>query len=111
MACGNPAEWTPAKPSWAQCDVTSYVAWEYLGGELVLGKVFLDGEETEHHYWNRVDGNDIDLTREQFTDGQEVREVEVLTSNFIRENSTSIRPELLDRIAILRTKVAERLSG
>jgi len=111
QTCGDPAGWSADNPSWQQCDVSAFVAWEHLGGDLVLGKVFLDGAETEHHYWNRVDGRDIDLTRAQFVDGQEVREVDVVTDASLREHADSIRPELLDRIAIMRDRVAARLGA
>ena len=30
-------------------------------------------------YRNRIDGRDIDLTRAQFVDGQEVREIDVVS--------------------------------
>ena len=108
---GNPAEWTRDNPSWQQCDASAFVAWEYLGGDLVLGKVFLDGEESEHHYWNRIDGTDVDLTRAQFVDGQEVEEVDVLTSSFLEQNAGTMKPDVLERIAILSAAVRNNLGS
>lgn len=109
--CGESADWSPDNPSWQQCDASAFVAWEHLGGDLVLGKVFLNGHETEHHYWNRIDGHDVDLTRAQFVNGEEVREIEVVPSSFLRENLSSMKPEVLERIAIMRVKVDEKLDA
>lgn len=106
---GNSLEWSPDNPSWQQCDASAFVAWEHLGGELVLGKVFLNGQETEYHYWNRIDGVDFDLTRDQFIDGQDIEEVEVLSNSFLQQNASSMKPEVLQRITILRHKVNEAL--
>ena len=78
--CGEPEKFSPDNPSWQQCDASAFVAWEHLGGDLVLGKVFLDGERTEHHYWNRIDGEDFDLTREQFQNGENIVEANVVPS-------------------------------
>lgn len=108
--CGDPIAWSPQRPSWQQCDASAFVAWEHLGGELVLGKVFLDGVETEHHYWNRIDGRDIDLTRDQFVHGEEIREVDVLTSSYLRANMDAMKPEVRQRIAVMRTRVARALA-
>lgn len=107
--CGDPVNWSSDNPSWQQCDASAFIAWEHLGGDLVLGKVYLDDEETEHHYWNRIDRHDVDLTRGQFIDGQEVREIEVLPNSFLRENASLMKPEVLERIAIMRERVSEKL--
>ena len=56
-----PDRWTPARPALGQCAVTALTVNDLVGGEILrttnLGVV---------HYWNRVDGVDIDLTRDQF---------------------------------------------
>ncbi len=109
--CGTPAGWSRDNPAWQQCDASAFVAWEHLGGELVLGKVFRNGEQVEHHYWNRIDGTDVDLTRSQFTDGQEIIEHDVLTSSFLENNANSMKPDVLRRIAILRDEVNDRLTS
>lgn len=103
-------EWTPDNPAFGQCDVSSLIAWEYLGGELVLSQVFVNGEMTEHHYWNRVDGLDLDLTREQFTGNEDIRVKSVLTSEQLRNNQDSMRPEFVVRLELFRRAVADRLA-
>ena len=67
--------WTPDNPSRGQCDITSLVVHDLLGGELLGADVFLDGERIEGHMWNRLpSGIDVDLTREQFRRGEVIGE-------------------------------------
>ena len=68
-------EWTPENPSCGQCDVTSLVVHDLLGGELLGSDVYLDGERVEGHMWNRLaSGVEIDLTRAQFRRGEAIGE-------------------------------------
>ncbi len=105
-----PALWSPENPALGQCEVAAFVAWEYLGGDLVLGRVMLNGEQTEHHYWNRIDGVDLDLTREQFRGDEIIEELSSLDSASIRAQQDSIHVEMANRMAILRSAVAQRLA-
>ena len=57
----EPDVWSLDNPAWGQCAVTSLVIQDYFGGNLLR---VTDGHAT--HYWNRVDGVDIDLTLMQF---------------------------------------------
>jgi hypothetical protein len=67
--------WTPANPSLGQCAVTALVAHDLFGGELLEAEVWhADGSRQGFHYWNRLAGVDIDLTRAQFTRGERVQE-------------------------------------
>ena len=102
-------EWSPENPAKGQCEVSSFVAWQYLGGDLVLAQVFLNGEQLEHHYWNRINGEDVDLTREQFRRQEEIVEVNVLQDAFLAENMNTMKPEVLGRINVLRERVAASL--
>lgn len=43
-------DWNADNPSRGQCEPSSFVAWRFLGGDLVLGRVLVDGEQVEHHY-------------------------------------------------------------
>ncbi len=105
----TPGQFSAAVPEKGQCDASSFVAWRYLGGDLVLAKVFVGGVETEHHYWNRIDGQDLDLTRGQFTGTEEIREVAVHPSAMLAERMPEMRPELLGRIELLSERVATDL--
>jgi hypothetical protein len=67
--------WTRENPSLGQCDVTCLVVNDLLGGELAAADVYLDGERVEGHMWNRLPcGLEVDLTREQFRQGEIVGE-------------------------------------
>jgi hypothetical protein len=56
-----PDEWTPARPSHGQCAVTAVVVHGRFGGEICRTT-----NQGVLHYWNRLDGVDVDLTRDQF---------------------------------------------
>lgn len=68
-------DWTPDNPSCGQCDITTLVVHDLLGGDVLAADVFLDGVRVEAHMWNRLpSGLEVDLTREQFRMGQEIGE-------------------------------------
>lgn len=103
--------WTPENPSRGQCDVTSLVVQDIFGGELLAAGVFRDGERVESHMWNRLPGGiELDLTRDQFTNGE-----------VIGESSVRQRPSELDRehpryhryeaYLVLASRVQERLTN
>ncbi len=69
------AGWSADNPAWGHCDVTALVVHDLLGGDLMLGEVHSAGEQHGYHWWNVLpDGAEVDLTREQFRDGQTVTE-------------------------------------
>jgi hypothetical protein len=73
-------DWSTENPARGHCGVTALVVQEHLGGDLLLADVVhADGSRQGVHYWNRLpDGTEIDLTREQFVDGEVVLEPEVV---------------------------------
>jgi hypothetical protein len=51
---------------------------DLLGGDLVLGEVFVGETKVGHHYWNRLpDGTDLDFTADQFHPGETVTDGKV----------------------------------
>lgn len=67
------AAWTPENPAWGHCDITALLLHDLFGGELVVGEVWLGGEQHGYHTWNRLPGGvDVDLTAEQFRRGRRV---------------------------------------
>ena len=59
--------WRPDNPSRGQCGVTALVIQDLLGGDLILGEVYVGKSKVGHHYWNRLpDGSEVDLTADQF---------------------------------------------
>ncbi|NND01893.1 MAG: hypothetical protein HKN91_03830 [Acidimicrobiia bacterium] len=107
-ACAD--QWTKQNRARGQCDVSSFVLWEHAGGDLVLGQVFVDGELVEHHYWNRIDGVDLDLTADQFSGEETIKEMTVVDSATLASNQDQMRQELATRIEILRRAVMARLA-
>ena len=67
--------WSEDNPSRGQCDVTTLVVHDLLGGDLLAADVYLDGDRIEGHMWNRLpSGFEIDLTRDQFKHGEVIGE-------------------------------------
>lgn len=57
-----PQAWTPEIPSVGQCAVTAAVVFDRFGGEIRRAV-----NQEVLHYWNLLNGFDVDLTRDQFT--------------------------------------------
>lgn len=67
------ADWQPGNPAWGHCDITALIVNDLFGGDLVVGQVYLDGVRHGFHWWNRLAGGaELDLTREQFREGQTI---------------------------------------
>jgi hypothetical protein len=56
-------------PAWGNCAVTALLLQKLLGGELMRGWAIEPGQLGTAHYWNRVNGLDLDLTWRQFAHG------------------------------------------
>jgi aspartyl-tRNA(Asn)/glutamyl-tRNA(Gln) amidotransferase subunit B len=90
----RPDSWTPVNPAYQQCDVTARVVRDYLGGEILVAGVVLDGLRVDRHAWNRLpSGLVLDLTREQFRDGERLEEPVV--NDVVRIDRNPERYELL----------------
>ena len=61
----DPENWIPENPSWGQCAVTACIVNDYFGGKVVWANVNMSGQDISH-YFNNIDGKEIDLTRKQF---------------------------------------------
>jgi hypothetical protein len=74
------ADWRPDNPAKGHCDITSLVVTDVFGGDLVVGEVYLkDGSRRGYHWWNRLpSGVELDLTREQFQNGQTITAARVI---------------------------------
>jgi hypothetical protein len=67
-------DWSRDNPARGHCGVTSLVVQDLLGGEVMIcDVVHADGTRQGVHYWNRLAGGlEVDLTWEQFRDGERV---------------------------------------
>jgi GNAT superfamily N-acetyltransferase len=71
----DPDEWSEDNPARGQCGVTALVVRDLLGGAILISGVLRDGRRVERHAWNRLDsGLVLDLTREQFENGEQLEE-------------------------------------
>jgi hypothetical protein len=67
----DPSLWSKDNPAIEHCGVTALLVRELLGGEILLAGVVRDGRRVCRHAWNRLQlGLTLDLTREQFRDGE-----------------------------------------
>jgi len=104
-------EWTPDNPSRGQCDVTSLVVHDIFGGDVLAAGVFRDGERVESHMWNRLPGGlELDLTREQFKNG------EVICEPSVRQRPARFEPDhpryhRYEAYLVLASRVHARLSA
>ena len=105
----EPELWSSENPAKGHCDVSSFVAWEHFGGELVLSQVFVDGELSEHHYTNRIAGIDIDLTRSQFAGTETITEIGALSAQQVQAKQSELHPAVAQRIEDFRQRVNDRL--
>ncbi|RJQ15551.1 hypothetical protein C4573_05320 [Candidatus Woesearchaeota archaeon] len=64
----KPERWNNNNPALGQCAVTALVVQDYLEGEIVWAEVSVDILKISH-YFNLVDGKEIDFTRSQFPQG------------------------------------------
>lgn len=101
--------WDPAHPARGQCDVTTLVVHDLFGGELLSADVYRDGERVDGHMWNRLPGGlELDLTREQFVDGQEIGEA-VASARPARFDSEHPRHHRYKAYLVLAERVRKRL--
>ena len=56
------AEWVPNDPSYGQCAVTAMLVYDMFGG--TIHRIRVSGGGT--HYFNKINGQYLDLTIEQF---------------------------------------------
>jgi hypothetical protein len=98
----DPDEWSEENPARGQCAVTALLIRELLGGEILVANVLRDGRRVDRHAWNRLpSGLTLDLTREQFTNGEHLGEPAAEEPILTHRN-----PE---RVATLRARVRARL--
>jgi hypothetical protein len=70
--CDPAVTWDVTNRAAGHCGVTSMAVAELFGGVLLWSEVFRrDGQRGGLHYWNRLpSGIEVDLTRDQFRDGE-----------------------------------------
>jgi hypothetical protein len=103
-------DWAAANPAWGQCAVTSCIIQDYLGGEVVWAEAVLPGGAKKSHYFNQIDGQELDLTRRQFPEetlipkGAEKKKQFDTTRDYVLSY-----PATVERYGILKSKVESYL--
>ena len=59
-------EFDPNRISAGQCYVTSLVLYDIFGGDLVAAEILSKGEYLAHYWFKLPNGNEFDLTSDQF---------------------------------------------
>jgi hypothetical protein len=65
----DPAGWSRDNPAHGQCAVTACVVQDFIGGDIVWTEAQLPDGGRISHFFNRVNGQGIDLTASQFPAG------------------------------------------
>jgi hypothetical protein len=98
------ADWRPENPSRGQCGVTALLVQDLLGGDLILGEVFVDRANVGHHYWNRLpDGRDVDFTADQF------HPTEVVIGGQVQQRPPNAPVRCREQYKLLRRRVLAAL--
>ena len=100
----SPDKWKKTKPSIGQCAVTSILVNEMFGGLIIRGEF----ASKETHYWNLLDKEIIDLTRDQFNKEELSFEAIGVRSReyLLKDKNTKKRYELLKEL-LLKVNVEE----
>jgi hypothetical protein len=104
--------WSAESPSRGHCDVTSLVVQDLLGGEFVTSDVYLDGDRIMAHTWNRLpSGIEVDLTRDQFTNGEVFGESSARRrpAESVLADQSHPRYQRYQQYLVLRARVRTRL--
>lgn len=98
----EPNVWTEENPAYGNCAVTALVVRDYLGGDVVAAGVVRGGARVDRHAWNRLpSGLEVDLSRDQFRDGEQYEDAAVVT-DFVGARTQ-------ERYELLAARVRERL--
>lgn len=86
-------------PTYGQCAITATLVYDMFGG--TIHKIRVDGGET--HYFNKINGHYIDLTRDQFdlyNISIEYEPNEIVLREYCRKNANTMKRYnlLIDRI-------------
>lgn len=104
-------DWTPDNPSCGQCDITTLLVHDLFGGEILAADVYRRGKRVEAHMWNRLPGGmEVDLTREQFRNGEQIGEPRIgkRPAEFPKDHPRYHRYEAY---LVLAARVRERLAA
>ncbi|MBW8381954.1 MAG: hypothetical protein K0M69_05465 [Youngiibacter sp.] len=89
-------KWSADNPAVGQCAVTALIIHEYFGGQIYSG----ESQDGVVHYWNKVHGFKIDLTRSQF------KETKIFSNIIIWKPEDLLQTgNVRERYEILRSRI------
>lgn len=107
----SPDSWTSDNPALGQCAVSALVANDYLGGEIIWSDAVLPSGEKISHYFNLINGQEIDLTRSQFPEGTVIPQGQAKTKDFATTRDFMLSNEITkNRYEILKNRVERYLN-
>jgi hypothetical protein len=99
--------WTKDNPSYGQCAVTACVVQDLYGGEIVHADAITPDGDKIMHFFNNIDGKDIDFTREQFPKGTVVPKGQEYKENYNTTREYVLAyPETVKRYELLKRNLA-----
>lgn len=96
----QPEKWASSNPTLGQCAVTALLVNEMFGGVIIRGE-FKNGQT---HYWNLIEKNVVDLTRDQFKGEVSFERISLAAVDKMMSNENTA-----NRFNILKKKVKKIL--
>lgn len=88
--------WSSENSAYGQCYITTLIVNDYFGGEILKTKL-LNGIT---HYWNLINGKEVDLTRSQFSPEEVIPSPVKLARKDLEEN---------ERYKLLKSRVEKNI--
>lgn len=108
----DPTGWTKSNPAWGQCAVTAFIVTDYFGGDLIAAGAILPNGARTPHYFNRIEGNIVDLTQEQFPEGTVISDIQVAVEGFCVERDRDFfAASTHERYKLLKSKLETLLKN
>lgn len=102
----NAEKWNVNNPSLGQCAVTSCVMQDYFGEDILNSVVILPDGSTDSHYYNLINDEAVDLTKQQFPAGSSFSEGQPKTKGFASTRDYCLSyPSTRQRYNVLKAKV------
>ena len=103
--------WRPDRPSHGQCAVSSLLLQEFLGGEIERVYVIQPDGERVSHWRNRIDGDVVDLTLDQFPANVQIEPREGTMTKAEAQAYAFTNEATKARFALLKSRVETLLAG
>ena len=108
----DPNNWKNENPAWGQCVPSSLIVNDYLGGKIVWALAIIPEGNEISHYFNEINGEEIDLTRKQFPEGTKIPKGISRTKQFLSTREYLLSSDAVkSRYMVLKERVQNYLSS